>query len=321
MIETYWIWIGGPWSVWVGSFSDRTSVPISELLLWFGLICTLLLCLCPWVPNLWTRTRYGLILGLTCLIIQVFSQGATSWDFVPTVFRTPVSSRAPKVEVQSNAFQNWWQQQQDHLLTWPQAMYETAPEVPDLAMVNDALDQVLINLNYPSGRSVKRWKTMAGFTKVLGLAYGGPAYHDVISGEVVMVSEQDWPSSKAWRWCTLVHEVAHAKGFTREMDAECLTWLALGQLEHPMGLYLQSWLALGKTGQKISLPIFLEEEQKRVWKARKALHQPLVSFFKSLGKRYSIQNTAQKYGAIAPDTTPPPQHEFFGMVLASSALN
>lgn len=325
MIESYWRWIGGPWSVWVGSLTDLVSIPVSELILWFGLISLALLCLrpylCPWSPLLWSRTRYGLSIGVLCLIIQTFSQGATPWDFVPTVFRDPISGRAMRVEVETGIYQTWREQNQTLLLTWPKALYESAPTEPDLALVNEAIDKVLKELNYPKGRSVRRWKTMTGLTEILGLAYGGPAYHDVISAEVVIASSLDSPSSKAWRWCTLVHEVAHAKGFTREMDAECLTWLALGKLEHPMGPYLQAWLALGKTGKKTNLPDFLQKEQKRVWDARKALHQPLVSFLKDLGKKLSLQNDLQKYGAILPGTTPASNHEFFGMVLAEQSVD
>lgn len=312
--EWYWAWIGSPLSIGIGYVSDAIPFPLSELLLCLGL-CSVALVVGQCFRMDWAiKFSFWPSVGVVCLVIQAFSQGATPVDFVPTVFREAVSGRVGRVEVQLEPFEAAIERAQGQLLSFPEHHYISAPDHPPLALVNAALDQTLAAAAYPKGREVKSWKPMMGLTQRLGLAYGGPAYHDVLTAEVVIASHADLPSRKAWKWLTLIHEVAHAKGFTREMDAEVLTFLALEHLDHPMAPLLSSWMLLIKSGRSFDMPDFLKDEALRLEKERKALNQPLVQGLKRLARFFQIQNHAAKYGQVQA-YTPPANHEFFGVVL------
>jgi hypothetical protein len=160
---------------------------------------------------------------------------------------------------------------------------------------------------------------MEGLSLVLGLSYGGPAFHDVVTGEVALAASKDYPSLKAWRWMTVVHELAHAKGFTREMDAEILTHLALKELTHPLGLHLANWMALLKTQRRLVLPQALALEFKKVRQQRESLQQPWVDLIKGFLQSIRLQNDGAKYGSIVANGLPPEGHEFFKVVLFEQA--
>ena len=314
MIEAYWMFLGLPLSRLTGAWVDRVSWPVSEINLWLGLLCCSLGPLAwkaawPW----WGRMMLGF--GILLLVIQGFSQGATPWDFVPTVFRDRPSERIKTSEVQGESFNAWFAEAQHSVKNPVGDFYQNASEQPDLRDVHVALGAVLAELNYPQGREVRAIKTMRGLSRLLGLAYGGPAYHDVVTGEVAMASALDYPSTKMWRWSTVVHECAHAQGFTREMDAEILTYLALKKMGK-MGQFCALGLALGKTQLKVDWPEFIRAEQCEVQAQRKALHQPGVDMLRKWSRIVNIQNSGQKYGALAEgQSLPPRDHEFFRVVL------
>jgi hypothetical protein len=314
VIEWYWEWLGAPLSRWVGAFTDQFAFVFSELLLWVGIFSALALLYSPWHDGL-GRLRMLWGIGVLSLLIQAFSQGATPYDFVPTVFRSPVEGRYGVQAVDLEGFDAWFAEAQAQLLSLPEGLYMEASMDPALSMVNDALDRVLEDLDYPAGRTVSRSKQMVGLTRLLGLAYGGPAYHDVITGEVVLVKDEDLPSSKAWRWWTTMHEVAHAKGFTGEMDAEVLTFLALGKLDHPLGPYLQAYMALSKSGRSFKWPEVMLMENKAILEKRKSLNQPVVFWMRRMGQKFSIQNSGAKYGALQKSQLPKVDHPFFGVVM------
>ena len=314
MIEAYWRFLGLPLSRLTGALVDRVSWPVSEILLWFGILSCCLWPLAwkaawPW----WGRMILGF--GVLLLVIQGFSQGATPWDFVPTVFRDRPSERIITNEVDGESFNAWFAEAQHSVKNPAGEFYRNAPEQPELKDVQAALGLVLAELNYPLGREVRAIKTMRGLSRLLGLAYGGPAYHDVITGEVVMASALDYPSTKMWRWCTVVHECAHAQGFTREMDAEILTYLALKKMGE-MGHFCALSLALGKTQRKLDWPEFIRTELSEVQAQHKALHQPVVDMLRKWSTAVNVQNSGQKYGALADgQSLPPRDHEFFRVVL------
>jgi hypothetical protein len=319
MIEFYWNHLGLPLSRWTGGWADRIQWPLSEIILLWGLLCLVLFPVAykqgwgwPW--------RILFLTGFFTLGIQLLSQGVTPIDLVPTVFREPPAKRFTARPVNEEAFQAWWKLSQAELLTTSSNVVEGADFSPNLKQVHWALAQVLTDLGYPAGREVKTVKAMRGITRVLGLAYGGPAYHDVITGEVVVASREDHPVTKCWHWCTVVHEIAHAQGFTREMDAEVLTYLALKKMGS-MGEFCANFLALGKCNKPLELPDFFKREIEKVKAEREALRQPVVKFFKNSAQVLGLQNSSKKYGALdSHSSTPPPDHEFFRVVLGEHSL-
>ena len=310
MIELYWAWIGGPLARLLGPWVDAIAFPISEVLLLLSLGLILFRIMTPFLgfgmPWVWW-------LGPGLLAVMAFSQGVTPLDWVPSVFRDAPHERAGAQKV-DQSLEEWKLAVQTRVLSFSSSSYTQAAGNPNLKEVHRAVTRVLEGLSYPAGREVTRIKEMAGLTRVMGLAYGGPAYHDVVTGEVVMASEEDLPRTKVSRWLTVVHEVAHAQGFTREMDAEVLTWLILREMESPFGSFCADLQALSKGSWKWEGPPEYQKEKENVLKARKALNQPVVSFLKDLWRKGGLQNSGEKYGQVK-DPQPPANHPFFGVVL------
>jgi len=310
LIEAYWAWVGGPTARLLGSWVDGISIPISEILLILALALIFFRLSLPWiglsVPIIWW-------IGPILLGIMAFSQGVTTIDWVPSVFRTPPHIRAGSVSVGEN-FHGWKERVKERVFLFSEEAYLQAESSPNLKEVDRAVKRVLNGLSYPPGREVKKIKEMMGLTRLMGLAYGGPAYHDVVTGEVVMAAENDLPRTKVYRWLTVVHEIAHAQGFTREIDAEVLTWLILKEMESPFAQFCADVQALSKGPWEWKAPPAYRKEQDKVLMARKSLKQPVVAWLSSIWKRGGLQNNVVKYGSIS-KSRPPVNHPFFGVVL------
>ena len=102
---------------------------------------------------------------------------------------------------------------------------------------------------------------MIGLTRLLGLAYGGPGFHDVISSEVALADTSDYPLPKYSVLFGMTHEICHAQGWTRELDAEVLTYLSMWNSKDPLMKSLSGILLLQKAGVQVDFPPLLVEER------------------------------------------------------------
>ncbi|MBF0196071.1 MAG: hypothetical protein HQL32_00055 [Planctomycetes bacterium] len=248
---------------------------------------------------------------------MVSSQGVTPVDLVPSAYRLRPSVALKGPSVESDKLQVFLAEQEKQLHdSFSAEAYHNLPEWPNLAQLELAIGAALKHLSYPKGREVRRVKKLWGLTRLMGLAYGGPAYHDVISAEVVVASHEDLPSSKFWKWTCVAHEVVHAQGFTREMDTEIITWLAFYLSTDPMKQNFARMMLLQKSGQEFQWPAELLGEFKRVREERKKVQaeQWLVSFFRTLGESSGVQNSGAKYGTVSKGKKIPEDHEFFRSV-------
>jgi hypothetical protein len=246
------------------------------------------------------------------------NQGALPWSPVPTFLRQSLASTWQAQELPEPEFKqmvNMVEQKLNDEFAWESYQSLEIPQV--LEDCNGKLDSLLQALNLNRGRSVQRIKNMTGLTRLLGLSYGGPAFHDPLTGEVAWVSEEDNPAPRHWRFHAVCHELVHAKGFTREMDAETLTQLVLLTHHHP-GLRITGYIHfLKKTGEDFTLPRGLETERKQKAGERKQVRagQPLVRLLTRINKKFSIQNDPKKYGYRKKDEPWNPNHPFFSTVM------
>lgn len=161
-------------------------------------------------------------------------------------------------------------------------------------------------------------KPMGPLTTILGLSYGGPAFHDPFYGELAMVRPEDHPAPRYWRLIGVCHETAHSKGFTREMDAEILTQLALQGSGDARYRMLGDIMWLRKSGERVHYPDSLKREMRASWDSleRVEKRQPCVRFLRSLTRKLGFQNSGGKYGSRESAETWDPQHPFFATVAA-----
>ncbi len=260
------------------------------------------------------------------LFLLASGQNAFAWSPVPTFLRKSLAKAWAVPALPEEEFKllvSTFEEKLNNEFNWDS--YISLTEQYVLNTCNQSLDSLLKALELNRGRTVRRIKKMHGLTRLLGLSYGGPAYHDPLTGEVALISEKDNPAPKFWRYHAICHETAHAKGFTREMDVETLTQLALLTSNSRNMQIIGYILFLQKSGEKFKWPEQLKDERKLTAKERKAVRakQPLVRLLSKINQQLHIQNTPKKYGNRKKGEAWNPEHPYFSTVvylLRSDAL-
>lgn len=327
LFDSYWRLLGLPLSRMKGAVTDTIPFSLVETALWIGTTATVLFLL-SWLPKLRPALaryrRATLCAGPVFLVALGLGQGAFPGSLAPSAWRTPLAKRLGTDSLAEPAFRAWTLERETSLREAIQApggaarwaAFQNLREEEALRTCDTSLNAVLAALRVPAGRTVRAAKSMGPWTTTLGLVYGGPAFHDPFFGEIAIVRERDLPSPHFWRLVAVCHEAAHAKGFTREMDAEILTQLALLRLPDPRYRTLADIHFLMKTGTKIRWPDSLIAESKRV-RARRTeteARQPVVRGLRKLAQRFGLQNDAAKYGARRRADAWNPRHPFFATV-------
>lgn len=323
----YWNALGLPLSRAKGAVVDRVPFSMVEATVWVGLLCLAILVVAAltrrWAALRRRRTAFRLLVaGPALLLLLSLGQGAFPLSMSPTAWRQPLARAFPGPALPYDAFSAELRARENrlHRLFIP-SYYQGLPEEEAILGCDTLLDGVLRRIGLPAGRAVRRAKDMGPLTTVLGLSYGGPAFHDPFWGELAIAPSDKYPAPRYWRLLAACHEAAHAKGFTREMDAEILTHLALSASNDPRYTLLGDIMFLRKSGERIHLPEALRREIRasRDSIAAAESRQPAVRVFKSLAKRLGFQNNAEKYGTRDPRDNWNPRHPFYSTVAGLEA--
>jgi hypothetical protein len=259
----------------------------------------------------------ALVTGPILLLAMALGQGAFPLSLAPTAWRMPLAKIFRGHPLPYAGFRGELIMRESRLLTtFSPAWYESLSEEEILAGCNRELDSVLARLRLPPGREVGKMKPMGPLTTLLGLSYGGPAFHDPFFGEMAMVRPEDHPATRYWRLTGVCHEAAHAKGFTREMDAEILTLLALSRSPDPRYRMLGDIMYLRKSGERIHYPEYLRREilASRDSLERVEARQHLVRLLRDAATKMGFQNSGGKYGSRSGSENWDPMHPFYSTV-------
>lgn len=321
LFDTYWRWLGLPLSRMKGRLFDPLPFSVVEVSVWAAFSVLLLggLLALRRGPGRFRRPRFLLLTGLAFLLLLAANQGAFPFALAPTAWRKPLAQslappRLPEEKFQALARERVNRLHRDFEPSW----YARLEEREMLVLCDRELDRLLQALRLPPGRTVAAVKPMGPLTTLLGLTYGGPAFHDPLFAEAALVPTEDMPSTRSWRLLAVCHEAAHAKGFTREMDAEILTQ---GALEGSADRRLRTLAALHflrKTGLPFPLPEFLREEARAKAAERRELEkkQRALAFLKKGARRLGLQNSDGKYGTRKKGERWREDHPFFATVAA-----
>ena len=184
-----------------------------------------------------------------------------------------------------------------------------------LTECNKSADWVLKRLGEPAGRELRQVKNLGPLSTFLALAYGGPAFHDPLTSEAGLVSYSNYPTTRAWRIIALCHETLHAKGFTREIDTEILTFFVLKYSTAPVLKNLAALVFLDHHTQNFESPHFYDAEKKATKKLRAAVFQgrPVLSTFRKVLTRLSASNRPERYGHYL-QKKHNPRHPYFASI-------
>jgi hypothetical protein len=328
----YWNTIGLLLSRIKGYLVDSIAFSITEILVWTGLFFLLILVIRLFGFPAYRYSIPGRLRVFICrvplmlliipgpflLLLLASGQGVMGWCPAPTFLRTSLARTwnvQPLSEQEYRQLIIMFETKLNHEFSAKAYSSKTDEEV--LHACNASLDTLLEALDLNRGRTVRRIKNMTGLTRLLGLSYGGPAMHDFLSGEAAIVSDEDNPVPRYWRHHAICHETAHAKGFSREMDAEILTLLAL-LISGDTTLQVAGYISfLQKTGEDFLWPEALKEERKRKKEKRKEMRQrqPLVRILTRVNRKLHIQNDPEKYGYRKKDQPWNPRHPYFSTVI------
>ena len=311
-MEWFYQHFAQPASAFIGFVSDLIPINIGLILL----VLALALCLGFLLALL--KKRWKLALCLLPAPILVFNaatiQIATGLILWPSWFRdikTPLLSQEfPLTENQKTALLQMALKNINtpfSVTEWNELSQEEL-----LSDANQSLNTLLSTLGYSKGRTVRQIKDFHEPFFSLGLAYGGPAYKDPYTQEVVIPNPSRYPASRYWHWHTVYHEVAHAKGWLNELDTTFLQVASMIRSRYAtvrtlgwMHLILNSDIYGGKSETELlalGLPaVVLTDIYEGRDKVQKLLKQkPLYQGLNKLLKKAQLQNSGKKYG-LDPD--------------------
>ncbi len=291
-------------------------------MIWIGAACLLILVAAAALGR-WKNIRssgapfFLLLAGPILLLLMALGQGAFPLSLAPSAWRLPLAQAFTGPPLPYQEFRRSLERRENRLMqTFSPAYYESLGEEEILFGCDRALDTVLADLGLAPGRRVTKMKPMGPLTTLLGLSYGGPAFHDPFFGEMAMVRPQVHPAPRYWRLIGICHETAHAKGFTREMDAEILTQLALSGSADPRYRMLGDIMFLRKSGERVHYPEYLRREIRSSWDSLQAVEarQPAVRFLKKAAVKLGFQNSNGKYGSREGSEHWDPAHPFYATI-------
>ena len=323
----YWRFFGLPLSRIKGAIVDPIPFSLVECMVWAGLICAAALFAVA-VAGRWRALRNNrplfslLASGPILLLLMGMGQGAFPMSLAPTAWRKPLAKEFAAPPLPYADFRHELVLRENLLLLDFSAGYYLSLDEPEaLHGCNLLLDEVLYGLGLPGGRSVGKMKPMGPLTTLLGLSYGGPAFHDPFFGELAMIRPEDHPTPRYWRLIGACHEAAHAKGFTREMDAEILTQLALDASGDARFRMLGNIMFLRKSGERVHFPEYLRSEIRSSWDSLQSVEkrQPMVRAMRSAARKLGLQNSGAKYGSREGSENWNPAHPFYATVSALRA--
>jgi hypothetical protein len=333
LFDAYWRALGLPLSRAKGFLSDAVPFSLVEASLWMGAAATI-----AWIASLCLRKRRGNLLarrgvrwtafalGPAFLVVLSLGQGAFPFAVAPSALREPLAERLAPAPLDSATFRAWVAERESRLRErlgdsagWRR--FQALPETHVLATCDTSLNTVLRALALPPGRTVRRFKDMGPWTTAMGLVYGGPAFHDPLFGEIGIIALKNYPVSHFWRMIAACHETAHAKGFTREMDAEILTQLALARVPDPRYEALADVHFLRKAGARIAWPESLVAEAAREGKRRERVDagRPALRALREWARGANLRNSPRKYGERDSGEAWNPRHPFYATVRAARA--
>ncbi len=324
LFTIYWRCLGLPLSRAKGALVDRVPFSLVEGMIWIGVAFALALIVVA-LTGKWRQLRSRpslfalLAAGPILLVCMALGQGAFPLSLAPTAWREPLAHAFAGPPLPYPDFKRELELREERLQReFSPLYYQSLGEDEILTGCDCALDGVLASLGLAPGRKVASMKPMGPLTTVLGLSYGGPAFHDPFFGEMAMVRAEDHPSTRYWRLIGICHEAAHAKGFTREMDAEILTQLALSRSEDARYRMLGDIMYLRKSGERIHFPEYLRTEIRASWDSLEQAErrQPAVRFLRKITKKLGFQNSGGKYGSREGAEAWDPAHPFYATVAA-----
>ena len=246
--EFFASWFSNPLSKNIASFSQSTDYNLSTnclhfvIVAFFGVILFI-------SYKFWTtkkhqkvidslRIKLCLIILPICLLyfwLAAASQNAVTPYIFPSYHRESIVLRSNSKDKVPENFIIWRTEEAiknfNKDFDWDEYKKLSYKEILD-----DGQFQIMAlgnSLGYEEGIPTEKIKYLSGIPRILGYAYGGPAYYDSFTHEIVMPKVDDYPASKYFYISTIFHELSHSLLFQRELDATLIQYKAMLNSKYP----------------------------------------------------------------------------------------
>ncbi|MCJ8347505.1 hypothetical protein MJH12_18345 [bacterium] len=181
--------------------------------------------------------------------------------------------------------------------------YQKLDDSMILNLANTDSEKLLSQYEISMKSKLTRIKELSGIPRLFAYAYGGIAYHDLITGEIVLPSKIDYPSSLFYRIKCIYHEVGHSLYFSEDLSNNIFQTKAMLSSSNSNVQALAYLMILTYTDFPISKklkslsPLLYQEILQQNNLNHQALQRYYVAnFLKNIFKSTNIQNKSLKYG-------------------------
>ena len=246
--EFFALWCSTPLSKIIASLSQTSDYNISANLLHFVLLACFSAILFVSYKFLTIKKhqknidslgfKLGLIVLSICLLylwLSAASQNSITPYIFPSYHRESIVLRSNSKDKVPQNFIVWRTEEAiknfNKDFDWDEYKKLSFNEI-----LNDGQFQIITlgnSLGYREGIPTEKIKYLSGIPRILGYAYGGPAYYDSFTHEIVIPKVDDYPASKYFYISTIIHELSHSLLFQRELDATLIQYKAMLNSKYP----------------------------------------------------------------------------------------
>ncbi len=322
--EFFASWCSNPLTKIIASLSQATDHNLSASLLHFVLVAFFVAILFVSYKLLTTKKHQKIIDSLSfklCLIVlpicllylwlSAASQNAITPHMFPSYHRESIVFRSNSKDKVPENFIIWRTEEAiksfNKDFDWDEYKKLSFKEILD-----DGQFQIMAlasSLGYSEGIPTEKIKYLSGIPRILGYAYGGPAYYDSFTHEIVIPKVDDYPASKYFYISTIIHELSHSLLFQRELDATLIQYKAMLNSKFPTVRALANFMWL-EYSPFVKHPKFFDylvdsgidqrfvnEIMNSRLKVKNRLEQlRIIQIIKSFMRSVNLKNEPSKYG-------------------------
>lgn len=323
--EMLFLYFTGPWLNFISKISQNVDYNLSSVCIHCAILLSLA-CLSNFARKLYyffnkneqlkrptiITSLLILLLNIAYLLYSAASQNSITPYLAPSYYRVPLKQKLDAKSTQvPQSFITW---RDAHAIKTLKEQFDWNEYInlSNQAIIVDAnlrISEISQSFGYTTGPPVSKIKILSGIPRILGYAYGGPAYYDSTTHEIVLPEPEDYPASRYFFISTIYHEISHALVFQNEIDASLIQYLAMrsSQFRTIRALAEFMWLEyssraswsilLTKLESNEVNAQFLEEIRKsRIQVSSRMSNLPLVRSIQNIMQSLNFYNSSQKYG-------------------------
>lgn len=183
------------------------------------------------------------------------------------------------------------------------ASYQMMTDQNVLFQANIDSSKTLEGFGIQMKSNLSKIKYLGGVPRLFAYAYGGIAYHDLLTGEIVLPTKYDYPSTNYFRIKSIYHEVGHSLYYADDLANNIFQTKSMLHSSNDNIKALGYLMILGFTDFSLlpylklnQIDFYNEIIKKSKQNQIQVKKYYVANFLKNLFKKSKIQNKSVKYG-------------------------